>query len=125
MESQISKQYRKILFELLWAEFDRLERRLTSVHIDALPAEVLQHLHESLHSRNKMIDQYVGAGLDLDAKEVTDIFDKRDGVFTRKRGEVYVTKEEKAFVKKQEKKPRKNKRPAKSQAAAKATNPPR
>lgn len=119
-EAKIDKQYRKCLFEMIWNEFDRLERRITSEHIDTLPTEALQRTHESLQRRNYIIDLEVSNKMGLREEEVVAMFDKRDGVFTRKRGGTFVTREEKAFVGKPEKKPRKSKRPAKSQAAAKA-----
>jgi hypothetical protein len=93
---------------MIWAEFDKLERRISSAHIDALPSDALQSTHEGFRHRNKMIDQYVGYKLGLRPEEVEAVFDKRDGVFPIARGAAA------------EKKPRKSKRPAKSQAAAKA-----
>ena len=119
-ESKIDKQYRKCLFEMLWNEFDKFERRLSSEHIEAVESDSLQHMHESLQRRNYIIDLDVGRKLGLRPEEVAAVFDKRDGVFTSKRGGEFITREEKAFVGKPEKKPRKSKRPAKSQAAAKA-----
>ena len=120
MDPKIDKKYRNCLFNMIWNEFDRLERRITSAHIDALPSDALQSMHDGLHHRNKMIDQYVGYKMGLREEEVEAVFDKRDGIFTKKRGGEFITKEEKAFVGKPEKKPRKSTRPAKSQAAAKA-----
>jgi len=108
MESKIDKQYRKCLFEMIWNEFDKLSRRITSEHIDALPSDSLQSLHESLQRRNYIIDLNISNKTGLREAEVAAVFDKRGGVFPIARGAAA------------EKKPRKSKRPAKSQAAAKA-----